>query len=87
MFHGSVLPKPAKVVHARLNRGTWELLVQWEGRTAADATWEQLQEFKKSYPEVQLEDELFLGEGGNVIDSFVGQKYHRRRRVQPAQSG
>jgi transcriptional regulator GlxA family with amidase domain len=34
----------------------------WKGRAASDATWEKLEEFKKAYPEVQLEDELFVGE-------------------------
>jgi transcriptional regulator GlxA family with amidase domain len=47
-----------------------------------DTTWEKVDEFKKAYPEVQLGDELFLGEEGNVIDSFVGKVYHRRRQVQ-----
>jgi hypothetical protein len=29
MQHGRVLPTPAKVMKARLNRGTWEILVSW----------------------------------------------------------
>jgi hypothetical protein len=32
-----------------------------------DATWEKLEEFK-DYPEMQLDDELFVGEGRNVLD-------------------
>ena len=79
ILHGRALPTPQKVVRARLNRGTWELLVQWTGLSPAEASWEQLEEFKKSYPSFQLEDELFLGEGGNVVDSFVGRTYQRRR--------
>jgi len=39
-----------------------------------------LLEFKSAYPSVQLEDALFVGEGGNVIDSFVGRKYYRRKK-------
>jgi hypothetical protein len=46
ILHGRVIPSPNKVVKARLNRGVWELLVQWVGRAAADASWEQLEEFK-----------------------------------------
>ena len=32
-----------------------------------------------AYPDFQLEDALFLGEGGNVIDTFVGKVYQHRR--------
>jgi hypothetical protein len=48
------------VVSARLYRGVWELLVQWDG---ADATWTPLEDFKTAYPSFQLEDELFQGRG------------------------
>jgi hypothetical protein len=76
--HGRVLPKPDKVIKARLNRGVWEVLVSWQGQAPTDTTWEKIDDFKQEYPEVQLEDDLFLGEEGNVIDSFVGKFYHRR---------
>jgi hypothetical protein len=46
---------------------------------ASDTTWVAVQEFKAAYLDVQLTDELFLGEKGNVIDSFVGQVYHIRK--------
>jgi hypothetical protein len=77
--HGWVIPSPDKITRARLNRGSWEILVVWKGRAASDATWEKLEEFRKAYPEVQLEDELFVGEGGNVVDSFIGKIYQRRK--------
>lgn len=32
LVHGHVFPTPSQVIRARLNRGTWELLVQWVGR-------------------------------------------------------
>ena len=79
IHHGRALPVPAKVLRARLNRGTWEVLISWQGQPAADATWVTVQEFKASYPDFQLEDELFVGQEGNVIDSFIGRTYHRRR--------
>ena len=86
LVHGRVIPTPAKVVRARWNRGVWQLLVQWVGRPAADATREPLLEFVELYPQWQLEDELFLGEGGSVVDAFVGRHYRRRRgRQQPQQ--
>jgi hypothetical protein len=64
-----------------LNRGIWELLVSWKHRPSTETTWEKVDVFKHSYPDVQLEDTLFLGEGGNVIDSFVGKQYHRRKKL------
>jgi hypothetical protein len=65
--HGRVLPQPEKVLRARLNRGMWEILVQWMGQAAADATWELVIEFKDAYPSFQLEDELFSNGGGGVL--------------------
>jgi hypothetical protein len=83
--HGRVVPVPSKVLKARLNRGTWEVLVRWMDRSAADATWEPLKQFKEAHPDFQLEDELFVGEGGSVMDAFYGCQYTRRRRRAPAQ--
>jgi hypothetical protein len=37
--HGCVLPVPAKVMQAMPTGSSWQLLIQWEGGTAADATW------------------------------------------------
>jgi hypothetical protein len=82
---GRVLPVPLKIVQTRLNRGNWELLVQWLGRSTADASWEPLEEFSVDYPDFQLEDELFHREGGSVIDAFVGRTYQRRPKA--AQAG
>jgi hypothetical protein len=42
------------------------------GCSAADATWEKIDEFKEAHPKFQLEDVLFSGEGGSVVDAFVG---------------
>ena len=80
MLHGRVIPTPAVVVRDQLNRGPWQLLVHWEGRPAADSTWEDIDDFKELYPAFQLADELFVGEEGSVIDAFVGRQYRRRPR-------
>jgi hypothetical protein len=82
--HGRVLPVPAKVMRAMPTKDSWQLLVQWEGGTAADATWEPLPEFKERYPTFKLEDELFGpggGGGGSVVDSFFGKQFARRPKI------
>jgi len=78
IVRGRVIPTPTKVLRTRLNRGTWELLVQWQGRADSDSTWERLPVFVEDYPDFHLEDELFLREGGSVMDSFIGRVYQRR---------
>jgi hypothetical protein len=78
--HGRVLPVPAKIIKARLNRGAWEVLVRWEGQAPGAATWEFLEDFKQDYPAFQLEDELFVTEGGSVMDAFYGKQLGRRRK-------
>jgi hypothetical protein len=77
MLHGLVLPTPAAVVRSRLARGCWQILVRWEALPPSEATWEDVEDFKQLYPTFELEDELFL-EGGR--DVMVGIGYRRRRR-------
>jgi hypothetical protein len=78
--HGRILPEPEKALHARLNRGVWKIMVKWAGQAAANATWEQVSEFKEAFPSFQLEDELFHNWGGgrSVVDAFIGKQYQRR---------
>jgi hypothetical protein len=78
--HGRVLQIPAKVIRARLNRSVWEILVSWQDIPASETTWEKVETFKLAYPDIQLEDKLFLREEGNVTDSFIGKTYQRRRK-------
>jgi hypothetical protein len=54
--------------------------VQWHGKTAAEATWEPLEQFKEVYPEFKLEDELFHQGGCSVMDSFFHRQYTCRRK-------
>jgi hypothetical protein len=59
------------VTKSRLARGRHDLLVQWKGLTAADATWVELDEFRQTYPSFQLEDELIVqGERCHVKPSL-----------------
>jgi hypothetical protein len=65
-------------VRYRLARGVRQVLVQWKGESAASATWEDVEPFCAKYPAFQLEDELVL-EGGR--DVMVGRTYSRHRRA------
>jgi hypothetical protein len=73
--NGRACAQPEAVIRARLARGRQELLVQWRGQLAAEATWMDRQEFQHLYPQFQLEDELLPKEGRDVM---VGIKYTRR---------
>jgi hypothetical protein len=57
---GRLLPVPLKVLRTRLNRGIWEVLVQWDSHTAADATWKLVDQFAKEYPSFQNQDSILL---------------------------
>jgi len=76
--HGRPLQAPEKVLRAKLRRGVWFILVQWTGLPSAEATWEPLEAFREAHPTFQLEDELFVDGGRDVM---VGQVYERRRNV------
>ena len=52
--------------------------MQWKGESPASATWEDVEPFVAKYPAFQLEDELLL-EGGR--DVMWGRMYTRRRRA------
>ena len=78
---GRVIPSPVKVLRSSVRRGVQHLLVQWAGSSEMDATWEPLADFVKHYPEFQLEDELLVEEGRDIM---WGIPY--RRRVKPYKS-
>ena len=75
IIHGRAVPAPAAVIRARPSRSSWDLLVQWQGQSDADATWEPLEQFKESHPDFQLEDKLFSYGEGSVVDRFFGHKF------------
>ena len=78
IHHGATAPKPERAVRSRLARGVRQVLVQWKGESPASATWEDVEPFVAKYPAFQLEDELLL-EGGR--DVMWGRMYTRRRRA------
>jgi ribosomal protein L21E len=53
---GPLAPEPEAVLDRRLkkkeNRAGAEVLVQWKGTIEADATWEDLEELRKSFPDL-----------------------------------
>jgi hypothetical protein len=78
IHHGVVTPAPARVERARIARGVRQLLVHWLGEPPESATWEDLDNFRAQFPDFQLEDELLLEEGRDVM---WGSTYVRRRRA------
>ena len=78
IHYGAVAPEPERAVRYRLARGVRQVLVQWKGQSAASATWEDVEPFLARFPAFQLEDELNL-EGGR--DVMWGMTYTRRRRA------
>jgi hypothetical protein len=58
MRHGRVCLEPAEVIKGRLACGRWEILVCWTGQAAVEASWVELDEFKRLYPSCKLVDEL-----------------------------
>jgi hypothetical protein len=45
------------------------VLVQWQGLMPEDATWESLADIRKSYPNLNLEDKVFVDGGRDVTGS------------------
>lgn len=44
----------------------WEVLLEWEGLPAEDATWENLEEIRDRFPDLALEDKDILEGDRNV---------------------
>jgi hypothetical protein len=63
---------------AQLRRDVWYILIQWQGMTREEATWEILADFKDLYPKFQLEDELFSQAGRDVMTDM---QYKRKQRA------
>jgi hypothetical protein len=81
VHHGAVVPEPEQAVHARLARGVRQVLIRWKGEPPSAATCEDVDCFIDKYPALQLEDELLV-EGGR--DVMWGRHYQRRGRNQAA---
>jgi hypothetical protein len=67
IHNGAVIQEPLRVEQARLARGVRQVLVHWRGEPTESASWEDLDEFHSKYPDFQLEDELGLEGGRDVM--------------------
>jgi hypothetical protein len=67
IHNGAVIPELLRVEQARLARGVRQVLVCWRGEPAESASWEDFDEFRIKYPDFQLEDELGLEGGRDVM--------------------
>lgn len=47
LYHGKISPLPARIVSARKARDKWQVLVKWDGLLAADASWEDMDSFRR----------------------------------------
>jgi len=83
IHHGRVLVEPEEVLRGRLARGQREVLVRWKGAPAAETSWVALDDFREQFPSFQLEDELLLQGGRDVM---WGLGYSRRNKRQQAES-
>ena len=81
IHHGAVTPEPEQAVRYRLAKGVRQVLIRWKGQSTAGATWEDVADFRDKFPQFQLEDELIV-EGGR--DVMYGRTYRRRRDARRA---
>ncbi|CAO2161375.1 unnamed protein product [Urochloa humidicola] len=84
IHYGAALPVPERAVRMRIARGVRQVLVRWLGEPASAATWEDVDSFVQRYPAFQLEDELLVEGGRDVMWGI--QQYSRRKKksVAPA---
>jgi hypothetical protein len=79
VHNGAIVPVPTAVLRIRLGpNGMREALVQWDNLPPSSASWEDLEQFKQRYPRFQLEDELLLKGGSDVM---WGKTFSRRRKL------
>jgi len=79
--HGRVVVEPAEVLRGRLARGRRELLVRWKGAPASETSWVELEEFKRQFPAFQLEDELLLQGGRDVMWGIQFSRHNRKAQA------
>jgi hypothetical protein len=84
--HGRVVIQPDVVLKCRLARGRRELLVRWKNAPAAETCWMDLEDFVEQFPDFQLEDELLLQGGRDVMWGLTYSRRKGTRRIRAASS-
>ena len=62
----SFLPTPQAVLDHRVQKGHQEVLIHWKGLSPADATWEDLQNMKRRFTGLALEEKGEI-RGGELL--------------------
>jgi hypothetical protein len=75
---GRILSMLERALSACKQRDVWKVLIKWHGLGDEDATWEPLEDFRATYPNFQLEDELFQQAERDVM---TGIPYTKRRDI------
>ena len=81
MHDGAAVPEPELMLKSRLHRGQLQVLIKWKNQPPAESSWEDAELFQRVYPKFQLEDELILQAGRDVM---IGKTYTRRRHPNKA---
>jgi hypothetical protein len=81
--NGRACPQPTEVIKGRLAQGK-QLLIRWEGQSAADATWVEVNAFRQEFPAFKLADELSVKEGRDVMTSLHYQRCARAQGAAPS---
>jgi hypothetical protein len=61
--YGCVCLEPSAVTKSRVAKQKLELLLNWKGHWAANASWLDVEDFRQLYPSFQLVDKLLLQRG------------------------
>lgn len=75
MHEGAAVLEPDLMLKSRLQWGQLQVLIKWKNQPVAESSWEDAELFQKLYPKFQLENELILQTGRDVM---VGKTYARR---------
>lgn len=79
-------PSPIAILDWKNTADATSILVQWSNTFPEDATWEDLETIKAQYPDLHLEDNVFLEDEEDVMGPIaekVTQVRPKRNKVKP----